>query len=80
MISLNKNKLLEDKTDSEPDGVYRSPAHSDDEKVAVKLSKSSNLADILSREPLDEFDVSRRALIGIVTKNVLDADIADETW
>ena len=38
------------------------------------------MADILARDPLDDNDVSRRALIGIVTRNVIDADIDSNIW
>lgn len=77
---MNKNKLIEEMTDSELEGVYRSPAHSDGEKVGNKLLQSAGLAEILAKQPLDEDLVSRRSLIGIVTKNVLDVDIDHVTW
>ena len=38
------------------------------------------MADILARDPLDDNDVSRRALVGIVTRNVIDADIDSNIW
>ena len=72
MVAMNKNKLIDVYSDSPLDGVYGSPAHSDGEPISSKLTQSHNLADILAKSPLDDTEVSRRAVLGITTRNVLD--------
>ena len=71
---------MDEFSDSQLDDIYLSPAHSDGEPVSKKLTESSGIADILAKKPLDDNDVSRRALLGIGTRSVTDAFIDNDGW
>jgi len=38
------------------------------------------LADTLTSTPVDASDVSRRAIMGMITRTVVDEDVDEATW
>jgi len=74
--------LIEDDEDNEPlaTGVYYSPPDSDGDKHEDKVKETTSLADLLEKTQIDQDDVGKRAILGIVNKHVYDKDVDPATW
>lgn len=78
LLDLNKRTLLTIE-DSQEDWS-ESPSDSDGEDVTVKIQKSQQYSTTLRKSKIDADKISRRALLGIISRKFTDEQVSEEIW